>query len=315
MIHATIKSKIGEDISILFRPDNHPWHYLCECGMASDLTVKEIQNLNAIFISHLHIDHFINFDNILRLQLGIGRKVVVCGPKGIASQIQSKIKAYTWNLIESNSVTYEIREIISEKEVHIFDLFPPNWDLIPRGIQNASSLFSNEAFEVQYTLLDHGTPSIAYLFKEFDKVNIDLSGSPFEGGKWVRNLKSAFEDKANIPIDVNGEVHPSIKLFHLLKTIKGFRMGVIMDHATSLENHAKISTLFQNADQVFIESYYKNSDAEFAKLNHHSYAQKSGEIMAKLNVKQAIPVHFSRRYETTEITQLLNEFNKALGFR
>ena len=79
--------------SILFRPDNHPWQYLCECGEASDLTVKEIQNLHAIFMSHLHIDHFINFDKILRLQLGIGRKVVICGPKGIAKQVQSKIEA------------------------------------------------------------------------------------------------------------------------------------------------------------------------------------------------------------------------------
>lgn len=61
MFNAEVKSKIEEDICILVNLDNHPWNYLCECGNASDLTVKEVQNSNAIFISHTHIDHFVNF--------------------------------------------------------------------------------------------------------------------------------------------------------------------------------------------------------------------------------------------------------------
>lgn len=313
MIQSVIKSKIGEDISILFRPDNHPWHYLCECGVASDLTVKEIQNINAIFISHLHIDHFINFDNVLRLQLGIGRKVIVCGPKGIAQQIQSKIKAYTWNLVDDNAVHYEIREIISEKEIEYYDLFPPQWELLHKKKVTAPTLFYNKAFEVAFTILDHATPSIAYLFKEFDKVNIDLTGSDFKGGKWVRDLKIAYENQQETNIDVNGVNYTSTELFHLLTTTKGFRMGVIMDHAATPENHSKIQALFSGADQVFIECYYKNSDADFAIQNHHSYAQKSGEIMQKCGVQEAVPVHFSRRYLEEDVKELIQEFEKALS--
>jgi ribonuclease Z len=91
MFNAEIKSKIGEDICILVKPDNHPWNYICECGDASGLTVKETHNANAVFISHTHIDHFVAFDNVVRHQIGIQRKVIICGPKGIAQQVQSKI--------------------------------------------------------------------------------------------------------------------------------------------------------------------------------------------------------------------------------
>ena len=60
MFFSEVKSRADEDISILIRLANHPWTYICECGDASDLTIKEIRNCKAVFISHTHIDHFIN---------------------------------------------------------------------------------------------------------------------------------------------------------------------------------------------------------------------------------------------------------------
>ena len=66
MLKTEIKSKYNEDISILVKLENHSWNYLCECGNASEISVKEIQNTQAIFISHTHIDHFINFDTVIK---------------------------------------------------------------------------------------------------------------------------------------------------------------------------------------------------------------------------------------------------------
>ena len=118
MILPELKSKIGEDISILVRLDNHTPSYICECGDASELTLKECQNTEGIFISHTHIDHFINFDQILRHQIGIQKRIIICGPIGIIDQVQSKIKGYSWNLIEAGAITYEIREIIDEQKIN-----------------------------------------------------------------------------------------------------------------------------------------------------------------------------------------------------
>ncbi len=43
-----IKSEPSEDISILIKLDNHSDFYLCECGQASRLTVKDCQQTTAI---------------------------------------------------------------------------------------------------------------------------------------------------------------------------------------------------------------------------------------------------------------------------
>jgi len=307
-----IKSKVNEDISILLKLDNHPHHYICECGDASELSVKDCQNAHAIFISHTHIDHFINFDTILRHQIGIEKKVIICGPKGIIQQVQSKIKGYHWNLIEKGSLTYEVREIVDKDTIHVYELEPPTWDIKSIGQRTESTLFENKKFQVKFTILDHKIPSIAYLFQEHDTVKIEIEKASFKGGKWVRELKTAFENQAeNTSIEIEEETYLAKDLFHLLNIKKGNSLGIIMDHAANEANHQKIKDLFSECDKVFIECFYKDEDKEFAVANFHSYSTQSGKIMKACKVKEAIPVHFSRKYKEEDIEILVNEFENA----
>lgn len=311
MFHPSIKSKPDEDICILLKLDNHPWNYICDCGDASKLTVKDCQNTAAIFISHTHIDHFCNFDTILRHQLGIQRRVIICGPIGIAKQVQAKILSYTWNLIEANSIIYEIREIIDEQTIQIYEIQPPKWEL-KLIKENTSTLFENKQFGVQFTILDHKIPSIAYLFKEKDSIKIELAGSGLKGGRWVSVLKLAFEtNNLNQKIITEEKEYIAKDLFPLLHKKIGHSVGVILDHAATKANHLKIRKLFIDCDLAFIECNYKTAESDLAEKNHHSYATKSGEIMRLTRVKEAIPVHFSRRYESGEIEEIIEEFNNA----
>ncbi len=86
-----------------------------------------------------------------------------------------------------------------------------------------------------------------------------------------------------------------------------------MDHAANDANHDKIKKLFTHCDKVFIESFYKAEDKEFADSNYHSYSTASAKIMKASQVKTAIPVHFSRKYKADEIEILIAEFNAGLG--
>ncbi|WP_299123895.1 peptidase [uncultured Tenacibaculum sp.] len=312
MFTATIKSTLDEDISILVKPENHSWNYLCECGDASKLTIKEIQNCNAIFISHTHIDHFINFDTIIRHQIGIERKVTICGPQYIATQIQHKLKAYTWNLIDKEALSYEVKEMISDNKIVTYELSPPLWEIKEVSKTNSNILFADKKFEVQGVLLDHKTPSLAYKFIEYDTVKFNISKSNLKGGKWVNELKEAFnKNLSNQIIQIENIQYEAKDLFYLLELKKGKTLGIIMDHAPSEINHKKITTHFLNCDTVFIESYYKNKDQNFAELNFHSYAKMSGQIMRTSLIKEAIPVHFSRKYSAEEINELQQEFYES----
>ena len=313
MFHIDLKSKIGEDICMLVRPDNHPWNYICECGNASDLTVKEIQSTNAVFISHTHIDHFVNFDAIIRHQIGIGRRVIICGPTGIAKQVQAKIMAYTWNLIEEGAIIYEIRELVAKNQLIIYELKPPLWELKPIENRSSNVLFQEQNFEVTGMLLDHKIPTLAYKFKEQDTVKIEIKKSGFKGGRWVQELKAAYESgNPAQSIIIEGQAYPAGDLFHLLHTQIGDSVGIIMDHAANVENHKKIIAHFSHCNKVLIESFYTAADQSMAEVNFHSYSSKSGEVMKLANVKEAIPVHFSRRYTEVDIAELLAEFERAL---
>jgi len=314
MFTATIKSRPNEDICLLFSVANHPWNYVCECGEASDLTVKECQNTNAIFISHTHIDHFCNFDKILRHQIGIQRRVTICGPKGIAEQVQAKIKGYTWNLIERNAISYEIREIIDLETISVWELEPPDWELKKIRMIKSNCIFENEAFQTNFTILDHKIPSIAYRFKTPDTMKMNIEKSGFKGGKWVRDLKLALEEnKGEQIIEIEGKNYEAQSLFYLLEHNIGATLGVIMDHAANVGNHLKIIDLFRECDEVYIESFYKADDIDYALANFHSYSAGSGLIMREAKVKKAIPVHFSRRYDEADLELIRKEFTAALS--
>lgn len=313
MFQSILKSQPNEDISILVQLDNHPWNYICECGDASSWTVKEVQNANAIFISHTHIDHFVNFDMVIRHQIGIQRKVIICGPKDIAKQVQAKLKSYTWNLIKQGAILYEIHEMVADHEIKVFELEPPTWTLIEKPSIVNNIIFQDKHFKVSAILLDHKTPTLAYKFEENDTIKIDIQASGFRGGRWVKLLKEAFEKgdaKQIIPIE--DKEYSAKDLFHLLHLQKGDTVGVIMDHAANSANHQKITAHFFGCNKVFIESFYKNEDRAFAELNYHSYAAMSGKVMRDAQVKQPVPVHFSRKYSLEEIQELINEFEMVL---
>ncbi|WP_378177017.1 peptidase [Aquimarina sp. SS2-1] len=311
MFKAEVKSAVDEDICILIKVDNHPYNYICDCGEAKSLSVKECQNTNAIFISHTHIDHFVNFDTILRHQIGIQRKVVISGPNGIIDQVQHRIQSYCWNLIDKNAITYEVREILEQGVYKSALLRPPLWLKEEEKIVESATIFEEKQFEVSYEVLDHKTDTIAYLFAAYDKVKIELTGD-LKGGKWVRELKDAYEDvDPEKIIKIEDKTYRSKELFHLIHNKKGKKLGVILDHAATTANHTKIKRCFTNADEVYIECFYKDEDKEFAKKNHHSYASESGKIMNLCGVQRAIPVHFSRKYEDQDIKELIEQFDNA----
>lgn len=311
MFNPEVKSQRDEDICILIKADNHSFNYICDCGEAKALTVKECQDTKAVFISHTHIDHFVNFDSILRHQIGTGRKMVICGPKGIISQVQNRIKSYCWNLIEEGAITYEIREIHKKGSIKSVTLTPPLWEISEEKNFGDEPLFEQKEFYVDFEILEHKTDSIAYLFKAKDKTKIELS-KDFKGGKWVADLKHAFEtNNQDETIEVNGTSYKAKELFHMMKTETGKKIGIIMDHAASAENHAKIKDKFNECDELYIECFYKDEDKEFAINNHHSYASMSGQIAREAKVKKAIPVHFSRKYQAEEIEELIGQFEKA----
>jgi ribonuclease Z len=295
MIYSELKSKRNEDICVSMKPANHSWSYLFDCGQASLLTFADCQKIKGICITHTHIDHFVNFMGVFRHLLGANHSIILCGPSHIQENVQGMLKGITWNLIQNPHLSLEIREI-QEESVWRYELRPPLWNLVPLGKWQEPFLLKEGSISLQYALLDHRIPSIAYLLQEEEKINISEE-LPYPPGKWVGEVKSAFI--ANEPehlIFVNDSSFPAGQFFRYIQRNRGYSVGYVMDHLASSANQEKLKKLYQGIDELYIEGYYRYVDVAYAQKNYHSTAQQSGALAREAGVKTLHLVHHSRRY-------------------
>jgi ribonuclease BN (tRNA processing enzyme) len=73
---------------------------LFDCGQLHHLAKRVLKSINAIFISHCHMDHFMGIDTFIRHNHVSPKTIDIFGPPGIAAKMASKLASYDWNLTE-----------------------------------------------------------------------------------------------------------------------------------------------------------------------------------------------------------------------
>ena len=93
---------------------------LFDLGDIAALPPRKIHRLEHVFVSHTHIDHFIGFDQMLRVLVGRDKTINLYGPAGIVTQVERKLTAYCWNLVGSYAcdLVFRVSEIVSLREQH-----------------------------------------------------------------------------------------------------------------------------------------------------------------------------------------------------
>src|SRR5438874_249363 len=66
--------------------------------------------IEAVFVSHTHMDHFMGFDQLLRLLLARDATLRLYGPTGLADCVEGKLKGYTWNLTDEYAFTIDVTD-------------------------------------------------------------------------------------------------------------------------------------------------------------------------------------------------------------
>jgi len=303
---------------------------LFDIGDVARLSTRRLLRVSDVFVSHTHMDHFAGFDHLLRVCLGRDTGVRIYGPAGFIAQLEHKLAAYTWNLVENYGtefviLAHELGEDGSLQRAQFRSRTRFERAALPATRAPDGVLLDTPFFRVCTVPLEHhGIPSLAFAFEEGMHINVwknRLEELGLPTGPWLTTLKK--EVRAGAPDDTpirihwrtrggtRDEVYPLGELkAKVLEFVPGQRVCYVTDVADTPRNRATLARFLRDTDLLYIESPFLEADRAHAERKAHLTARAAGEIARAAAVRAAVPFHFSPRYLERE-EELRREFDAA----
>lgn len=284
---------------------------LFDLGDLHGLPPRKLLKVDHIFVSHTHMDHFIGFDHLLRVCLGRDKHLSLFGPPGFIRNVESKLGAYTWNLVEnySNDFVLSVTEVHRDRMVSMdlrcqeaFRAMAPVAERPFSGI-----LLDGPFFRVRGTFFHHKVPCLAFALEEKMSVHIKKSALEEMGlpvGPWLTAFKDSVlrNDPDDLPVRVwwkEGETWLPLGALkeRAVKLTAGQKLAYVTDIGYSEEDGRRVVELAKDADLLFIEACFLDADGERAREKHHLTARQAGELARQARAKRMVLFHFSPKYQ------------------
>jgi ribonuclease Z len=269
------------------------------------------------------MDHFAGFDHLLRVCLGRDTGVRMYGPENFISQVEHKLAAYTWNLVQNYSVDFtieahELRADGSVARARFRSREKFTREPLPATVLKDGVLLEDEQFRVRTVALEHhDIVSLAFCFEESTHINVwknQLESRGLPTGPWLTELKKLARAGAphDTPVNVrwrtrDGSREKTFSLGELqhgvLEFVPGQKVCYVTDTGWTDRNRERVLAFVANADLLFIEAVFLEADQTLAAGKSHLTTTQAGTIARQAAVKEAQPFHFSSRYHDDEATQ------------
>jgi ribonuclease Z len=281
---------------------------LLDLGRIDRLGPGNCLRLTHVCVSHTHMDHFMGFDYLLRLILPRDRQLTVLGPPGLIGNIAGKLAGYTWNLTESYTLQLTVIERHPDRLVQAsfractgFAQEPLADVLVP-----PPRLVEEPSFRIEAATLDHRIPCLAFRVSEPRHLNVRtdvLTTRGYRPGPWLGALKAAVRAEADEEvIAVSGPGGPTrLRAGDLKRELlidqPGQRVTYVVDARFDLENATRIVELARDADVLYAEARFLETDREEADKRYHLTARHAGFLARAAGVRRLEVFHFSPRYQ------------------
>lgn len=292
---------------------------LFDLGDISALSPRKLMRLEHVFVTHRHMDHFIGFDRLLRCLLGREKTLGLWGGPGLIQAVESKLDAYTWNLIEGydGNLILRVGELSQNAEIRIAAFSGARRFLredVARYKCADGALVADPGFIVRAAFLDHGIPALAFALEERAHINIwrqRVEASGLVVGPWLRAFKDAVVrgESDGVPIPVawaeNAVSRPATLPLgqlksQIMKVTRGRKIAYVVDAAYTPRNIEVILALARGADVLFIEAPFLDAEADRAAARCHLTARQAGTLARWAGVSQLRTFHYSPRYRDRE---------------
>ena len=248
--------------------------FLIDCGEGTQVQLRKnkirFSKINHVFISHLHGDHFFGLIGLISTFTLLSRvtDLHIYGPKGIKEICLLQLRL-------SNSWT--------------------SYGLFFHELESNESevIFEDEKVLVKTIPLKHRIYTNGFLFQEKvgeRKLNLDAVQNYEIDSCYYQNIKNG----KDIILD-DGRVIENEKLTFDPLPAKNYAF------CSDTVYNESVLPIIANADVLYHESTFFESEEHLAERTLHSTAQDAARIAFKANVKQLILGHYSTRYDTIEL--------------
>ena len=309
----------GRDNALFVKVDTGQWQtrFLFDCGdgCPHQMGPSEVREVDHLCFSHLHMDHVSGFDLFFRVNFDRTAKPNrVWVPHGGAAVMQHRFRGFLWNLVDDKQRGEWLVHEVGPDAVgttrylarEAFAVAHPG----PEHPRPDRTLVEGDGFTLEAQLLDHGTPSVGYLVRERDRVNVDvakLAARGFNPGPWLKRLRSAPAAPGET-VEVNGEAHPLADLQRELLTVTpGESIAYLTAFRLPPPTADALVPWLRGVTTLVCESQYRDTDADLADRVMHSTAGEIASLAARAEVGRLILFHFSDRYDAAARRELLRE--------
>jgi ribonuclease Z len=248
--------------------------FLVDCGEGTQVQLRKhkikFSQIEHIFISHLHGDHFFGLIGLISTFMLLGREkdLHVYGPKGIKEAILLLLKlgnAYTAYNLFFHELTSKESEII----------------------------FEDEKVKVTTIPLKHRVYTNGYLFEEKNKerkLNIDAILN--------YDIEKVYYNKIKYGGDItleDGRIIPNTELSFDPEVSKSYAF------CSDTIYNEEIIPIIKNVTVLYHESTFLESESHLAEKTMHTTAKQAANIAKLAEVKNLLLGHYSTRYGNIEL--------------
>ena len=279
------KPTLRRNVSALAVVGEGEW-WLFDCGEGTQMQITRAglspQKLVAIFISHLHGDHFNGLPGLLSSMAldNRERELTLVGPVGIRDYLNllASLKIcyvnYPLNLIEFNEKSF-----VDNPQALVYE--SPRVTVVTRS-------------------LDHRIFALGYRLEEKTKPGRFNLERARELGIPAGPLYSQLQSGKSVTLGDGRVIHPS-------EVLGEPRPGKIVSYCLDTRPCLNAVKLAENADWLIHEATFTEDHIEESHHFGHSTAVQAAEVAAEARAKRLLITHFSSRY--TDVRQLVEEAN------
>ena len=287
--------------------------FLFDCGQIHHLAKRVLKSVDALFISHAHMDHFMGIDTFIRNNHVSPRTIDIFGPPGIAGKTAFKLAGYDWNLSEPYWCSLRVHEVCPDRTA---TYFLPGAEGFPCRLTGEEPrpdriIYGNDFVKVEAELCEHKIPSLIFRITERPSFGVDetkLQQAGLVRGNWLRSLKKRFyggmPDREPLTVlrrrdeKIGEEVVGDARVLYenIRREEAPAGIGYLTDIGFNDENLAKVLPLMQGVALLVSECSFLAQDREKARVSRHLCTTDLNYIMDKLRPPFVLPMHLSKSY-------------------